>query len=305
MAPLKNYTTTTQLRTKPKMRKLLFLLISILAFSHLDAQLSITSGNKDVLESRETVADSVKMNVTSSLKTSASTVKQQSALFKLYVLREDITVSLNLTLEQGDVPQYISIERKTADDLSEYRSIKEFSPFEISALAEDGKYLFEDKYPEPRKIDSYYRIIYQYSNNVRKITSGVLLQGQTGLNEGKYGDHEHDESLFIDVRLLRNPTGLDLSVVKEDGKVMMTIGKLTDYLTADHKISLQRRTNKSTSFRPVKEFTSDDVQDLITNGTISFQDKYPASVKETSYYRIVVKLENEFVKQLDEVELKY
>lgn len=285
-------------------KHLTFLLLSILAFTRVQAQLSIRSGSKDVLDSKVTQADSVKMNVSSNLKTSTSTVKRHTALFKLYVLREDVKVTLNLTLEKGDVPQYISIERKSSDDLSEYRSIKEFSEFEIKALAEDGRYLFDDNFPEPRKIDSYYRIVYQYNNDVRKITSGVLLMGQTRLNDGIYGDHEQDSTLFIDERLLKNPTGLDLTVDKSEGTINMTIGKLTEYVTLDHNITIERRTNRATSFRAVKELTDEDIQTLIDNGSITFPDKYPASVKEVSFYRLVVKKANEFVKELDEVQLK-
>lgn len=286
-------------------KHLTFLFLSFFAFTGVQAQLSIKSGNKDVLDSKITQADSVKMNVSSSLKTTTSAVKQHTALFKLYVLREDIKVALNLTLEKGDVPQYISIERKSSDDLSEYRSIKEFTEFEIKALAEDGRYLFDDNYPEPRKIDSYYRIVYQYDNDVRKITSGVLLMGQTRMNDGIYGDHEQDSTLFIDERLLKNPTGLDLTVDKSEGVINMKIGKLTEYVTLDHDITIERRTNRATSFRAVKELTDEDIQSLIDNGYVTFPDKYPASIKEISYYRLVVKKANEFVKELNEVELKF
>ncbi|MFT4968946.1 MAG: hypothetical protein ACI9O4_000688 [Chitinophagales bacterium] len=135
-----------------------------------------------------------------SLKPENSTNKSNPALIVLYVLREETKTTLNLTLERGELPASIIVQRKNSNDISEYNSFKEFTAEEIEILREDSKIIFEDKYPESRKLDSYYRIIYEYTDGAKKITSGVLLEGQVANNEGVYGDQEKDTSLFVDER---------------------------------------------------------------------------------------------------------
>ena len=48
-------------------------------------------------------------------------------MFVLYVLREETKTTLNLTLERGELPASIIVQRKTSNDISEYNSFKEFT----------------------------------------------------------------------------------------------------------------------------------------------------------------------------------
>lgn len=288
------------------------LFISLFIFLTSQAQFSITSGEEDILKSKKEVAkptdkSDVKVvgshTVSSGLKTSKSSMKGEIALFDLYLKREATFVTLNLTLEKGDVPDKILVQRKSSSEIDEYSTFKEFTPEEIAILGEDGKIIFDDKYPEPRKLDSYYRIIYEYSSGVQKFTSGVLLPAQIGDETGIYGDHESDESLFIDERAEKQAVGMTILAERIEGKVKLTLTN-SNAVQAGQQVSVERKTSDYlATFRSIKVLSKEDIEQLINTGELVINDKYPPSFKLQAEYRVVVKGDNDEVVEYPASEL--
>lgn len=291
------------------MKKLILILFSLTLVSA-QAQFSIKSGEEEISKNRQVaspknakVTNLGETMVSSNLRTSTSSIKSNAALFDLYVLREETKVTLNLTLEKGDLPEFIVVQRKTSKDISEYTTFKEFTPEEIEILREDSKIIFEDNYPESRKLDSYYRIIYEYASGAKKITSGVLLAGQVGNTEGIYGDHVKDESLFVNERKEKQDQGVSVIAERIDGKVNLIVQN-SGVLEAGQQVTIERKTNDNLStFRSVKLLDDDELNMLMSSGQIIVNDKYPPSYKSKAKYRVVVSSNNEIVYEFPEVAL--
>lgn len=288
------------------MNKALSILLTMCSFVGLHAQFRMKLGNADVMKLDTSIA--LKYNeqpASTRLNTSSNPINDKFAKLNLYILRQNSKVSLNLTLTHGQVPDKIIIERKTSNQLSEFRSIKEFSKEDLFELAKNSKVLFEDKYPEPAKLDCYYRVVSQYNNEVIKYSSPVLLIGEPSnkIAGATFGDHEKDLSLFIAEVATKYKLDITLLVDREDGKIFITlIGGAN--LDESYKLSIERMSNeKLPMYRPIKEFASEELSTLINIGLISMEDKYPASSQFASYYRLVARKDNRIIASTDPVEL--
>jgi hypothetical protein len=271
----------------------------------LKSQIIIRNSNDVSIDAQNPVNKSSVELENSSFKTTSRAVDAQFPTLKLYALREDLKVSLSLILENGATPSKIIIERKTSNQLSEFRSIREFSEEELSTLAQKGKLIFEDKFPEPRKLNCYFRIMSQYDNGVVKYTVPILLLGQT-INGDKvlmFGDHKEDISLFIDETITVFKSNLRLLIDRKDGGVIMTLvgGGVYDntYLINIERLAAE----KMPIYRTIKQLNQEELEALFGIGLLSFDDKYPSSSQYASFYRIVVSLDGQVIELTEPIEL--
>lgn len=287
------------------MTRILSILFTLNIALGLQAQIVIRSGDVSVIDIDTSQSPLSEFPSKTTLKTTSVATNNRFAQFKLYVLREEAKVSLNLTMKSGEVPDKIVIERKSSNQLSEYRSIKEFSKDDLYFLAKNGKVLFEDKYPEPSKIDCYYRVVSQYNDEVIKFTAPVLLLGQTSKNNSSltFGDHEEDISLFKDEFSKYAKSDLRILVDRIDGDVVLTLVGGAN-LQENYIVSVERMSNeKMPLYRPIKELNTSELNELINIGLLSINDKYPASSKFSSFYRIVVRKDGQVIETTDPMEL--
>lgn len=296
------------------MKTKLTLLFLFLVFVKLDIQAQIKI-NQTEIESNTIVVqenkkvDSISMNFKSNLKTSGGVGYENDVKFGLYIKRDDLKVILNLSVINGNPPNTIIIERKSSAPLSEYRTVKVLSEEEISKLIADNKLIFDDNFPESRQLDSYYRIKYQKKDDMMKLTPGVLLPKQNAANDELYGDHETDENLFVDDEVAaiekekKDDKGVSIYAERNGTKVILTI-QGSNYLKLGQKMSIERKTTEYlATFRRIKELTQDDIDILLSEGVLIVEDKFPASVKVGSFYRLVVVHEDDTKKEFPATEL--
>lgn len=95
------------------------------------------------------------------------------------ITNEFIIKNLNFTNLEGKW----DIERKTSHYLSSFRKVKILSNSDLESLLEKKVFVYTDKYPESRKLSSFYRLTYTDIKNHSYSLEPIELKGITGTSK--------------------------------------------------------------------------------------------------------------------------
>lgn len=210
---------------------------------------------------------------------------------KLYIQRVGSTVICNVTNNTGTIIEKLIIERKTSFYLSNYTTIKTLNSSEIENLNLTGKIIFNDKYPESNKLDTYYRIKIEDASGVSKTFPAVLLKRQSVSSVDQFGDHDKNELIFKTeedtLKYYSEDFGLKINVIPQLTNVAISIENIDFNNDNTGKWFLERKIGGVLgNYKLIKPFSESDLQELIENGILNFLDKFPESKKVDVYYRL-------------------
>lgn len=175
--------------------KFFILIIFQIAVSNIFCQISFktTSGKEiDVRITKDldnAIIDSVEIESNISLNTS-SLGSVNRAIFSMYLMRIENSILINIDVIGFEKISEMTIERKTTNQLSNYRTIITFKPDELDMLFENNNIKFEDKYPESNKLDSYYRLKYITTDGFVRYVSSNKIEAMKSQTINFYGDQE-------------------------------------------------------------------------------------------------------------------
>ncbi len=228
--------------------------------------------------------------ITPSLLIANPTAYQNNIDVEMFIMRKGAKVLVTIMSEGSELPNLITIERKSTAPLSTYRTALTIDGKKLAILKEKGKLYLSDNFPESRQLDSYYRLTYSTNEGVLRTLPAIFLARSSSENAVTFGDHQKESSLFDNEEEMIFPTyeeyGIVFKVKREDIKVLVTISVNNPNLKGE--FSIERKSAKPlATFRKVKTIYGDD-KEAILQGERVFLDKYPESRQLDSYYRFVV-----------------
>lgn len=257
---------------------LLFILTKINLSSQSNQLLAFNSGSRLDNESNH-----------SSSEADVQTTSSNSV--KLSIQRSGSEVVCNVSNPLFIHIKKLIIERKSSSPLSNFTGIKTLNSSELEKVNITGQVIINDKFPESRKLDSYYRIKYEDKSGEWIILPEVYLESNSTSSTEILVDEVSNESLFVNsedtIRYFSDDFGLKILAEPQGTSVFIKLENVGFKYNPTGRWYIERKAdNLLAAYKLIKPLSENDIQKLMNDGNFVFNDVYPESRKTDAYYRL-------------------
>lgn len=210
---------------------------------------------------------------------------------QLFVQRSGSEVLCNVSNPSYHHINKLIIERKSSSPLSNFSIVKTLNSAELEKVNISGKVIVNDKFPESRKLDSYYRIKYENKNGEWVILPEVFLESNSMASAEIKKNVVKEEGVFINsedtIRYFSDDFGLKIVAQSQGTSVLIKLENVGFNYNPTGRWYIERKAeNLLAAYKLVKPLSENDIQQLMNDGTFVFNDVYPESRKTDAYYRL-------------------